>query len=132
MKYFFVSVLLLMFSQVFADQDVQHPLAIHRHSDMDEIRALDEQVDHLLVKIEQCQVAELAPIGQCHCQYPTKLNSVKQAMNRLLEKHPDWSNRALLWWDQRQTYASSLHLGGVQRQLDQPCEVLVTTIRFTP
>ncbi|MBL6692256.1 MAG: hypothetical protein ISP91_17890, partial [Pseudomonadales bacterium] len=35
----------------------------------------------------------------------------------------------LLWWDRQTTYASSLHLGGVQRQLDEPCNAVVTTIR---
>lgn len=125
---------LLMTGQVCADAvsletASQHPLAIHRHSDLNEIRALDQEVDDLLVKIEQCQVAELAPRGQCHCQYPGRLNAVRHAINQILEKHPEWRNRALLWWDRREVYASSLHLGGLQRQLDQPCEVLVTTIR---
>jgi hypothetical protein len=112
-----------------ADDSAKHPLALRQSSDLREVQALDREVDQLLTKIQQCAVAELAPAGQCHCQYPSKLASVKNSINRLLEKHPDWDDRALLWWDRQTTYASSLHLGGVQRQLDEPCNAVVTTIR---
>ncbi len=123
---------LLVSNQVGADDVVntsKHPLALHYTPELSEVKALDREVDQLLTKIRQCAVAELAPVGQCHCQYPNKLASVKQSINDLLEKHPDWDDRALLWWDRQTPYASSIHIGGVQRQLDQPCNAVVTTIR---
>ena len=123
-----IGVLLLLPMPVDAEPDSRRPLALGHVRDLRDIRTLDREVDRLTTKIEQCAVAELAPVGQCHCQYPGKLASVKRAINQLLVRHPDWDNRALLWWDQRETYASSLHLGGIRRQLNQPCNAVVTTI----
>ncbi len=129
MRIIFCLLFLLVSNQVDAEVVSKHPLALHHSSELKEIEALDREVDQLLTKIEQCAVSELAPAGQCHCQYPGKLASVRVAITSLLEKHPDWGDRALLWWDRQTPYASSLHLGSVQNQLAQPCHAIVTTIR---
>ena len=123
-----IGILLLLSGQAGAEPASRLPLALHDAHDLRDIQTLSRDVDRLLTKIEQCAVAELAPVAQCHCQYPGKLARVKREIRQLLAKHPDWDNRALLWWGRGEADASSLHLGRVRRQLHQPCHAVVTTI----
>ena len=73
-------------------------------ADIRDIERLDYEVVRLSAKIKQCAAAGLAPAIECHCFYPDKLTSALNLYRAVLEKHPDWENRAVLWWDSATTH----------------------------
>jgi hypothetical protein len=102
------------------------PLELMEPTDIRDIERLDYEVVRLNAKIKQCAAAGLAPAMECHCFYPNKLASAINVYQTVLEKHPDWENRAVLWWDSATTIPSNLHLGGVKLTIEKPCQNLVS------
>ena len=102
------------------------PLELMEPTDIQDIERLDYEVVRLNAKIKQCAAAGLAPAIECHCFYPNKLASAINVYQTVLEKHPDWENRAVLWWDSARTMPSNLHLGGLKLTIEKPCQNLVS------
>ena len=117
--------LLMLFSLVSSGAPA-FPIEIMETSDIQDIERLDHEVDRLNAKIKQCAAAGLAPAVECHCRYPVKLASAIYVYQSVLEKHPDWENRAVLWWDSERTIASNLHMGGLKLTIDKPCQNIVS------
>ena len=104
-----------------ADELSVKPVELIRHSDIEDVRKLGVEVDRLTAKVRQCAAAGLASPSKCHCYYPARLASAKGLYQRVLAKHPDWENRAVLWWNRERTYPSNLHFGGLKVQFSQSC-----------
>ena len=102
------------------------PLELMEPIDIRDIERLDYEVERLNAKIKQCVAAGLAPAIECHCFYPKKLESAISVYQTVLKKHPDWENRAVLWWDSTRTTPSKLHLGGLKLTIEKPCQNLVS------
>ncbi len=97
------------------------PVELVRDSDIEDARKLGVEVDRLTAKVRQCAAAGLALPSKCYCYYPNRLASAKGLYQRVLAKHPDWENRAVLWWNRDRTYPSNLHFGGLKVQFSQNC-----------
>lgn len=102
------------------------PLELMKPSDIRDIERLDYEVVRLTAKIKQCAAVGLAPATECHCFYPKKLASAINVYQTVLEKHPDWENRAVLWWDNDRTIPSNLHMGGLRLTIEKSCQNLVS------
>jgi hypothetical protein len=97
------------------------PIELMNPADIADIEKLDRKVDRLIAKVRQCEAAGLAPSSQCICYYPGKFASAKSLYHSVLEKHPEWEGRAVLWWDNTRSYPSNIHLGGLRNQFEQSC-----------
>jgi hypothetical protein len=117
---------LLMFIPLVSGGTPGFPLELMEPTDIRDIERLDYEVVRLNAKIRQCAAAGLAPAIECHCFYPNKLASAINVYQTVLEKHPDWENRAVLWWDSARTMPSNLHLGGLKLTIEKPCQNLVS------
>ena len=117
---------LLMFIPLVSGGTSGFPLELMEATDIQDIERLDYEVVRLNAKIKQCAAAGLAPAIECHCFYPNKLASAINVYQTVLEKHPDWENRAVLWWDSARTMPSNLHLGGLKLTIEKPCQNLVS------
>jgi hypothetical protein len=117
---------LLVFFPLVSSGGPGFPIEIMRTSDIQDIERLDYEVDRLNAKIKQCAAAGLAPAIECHCHYPDKLASAIDAYQSVLEKHPGWENRAVLWWDSARTTPSNLHMGGLKLTIETPCQNIVS------
>lgn len=113
--------ILLMILPVKAASDSLTPIQLTARQEIADIEELDAAVDQLNNKMRQCAAAGLAPLPECHCRYPRKLALTKTALNRVLNKYPQWQNRAVLWWNTHGTRPSNLHLGGVGTRIGLPC-----------
>ena len=102
------------------------PLELMEAADIRDIERLDYEVVRLSAKIKQCAAAGLAPAIECHCFYPGKLTSAINFYNTVIEKHPDWENRALLWWNSSRTIPSNLDMGGLKLTIEESCQNLVS------
>lgn len=102
------------------------PVQLKENSDIQDIESLEQEVDNLTSKIRQCAAAGLAPAIECHCLYPNKLASTINAYYEVLEKHPEWENRAVLWWDNQRVTPSNLHMGGIRTTIEKPCRNIVS------
>jgi hypothetical protein len=111
----------LLLIPIFVDASSSRPLELMAAGDIEDIQTLGVEVDRLVAKIKQCAAAGLAPATQCHCYYPGKLGRAKSTFQSILAKHPEWEDRAVLWWDDTRTNPSNLHMGGVRAQFEQPC-----------
>jgi hypothetical protein len=116
----------LMFIPLVSAGTPGFPLELMEPTDIQDIERLDYEVVRLNTKIKQCAAAGLAPTTKCHCFYPNKLASAINAYQMVLKKHPDWENRAVLWWDSATTMPSNLHLGGLKLTIEKPCQNLVS------
>ena len=116
---------LLMFIPLVSGGTSGFPLELMEATDIQDIERLDYEVVRLNAKIKQC-AAGLAPAIECHCFYPNKLASAINVYQTVLKKHPDWENRAVLWWDSARTTPSNLHLGGLKLTIEKPCQNLVS------
>ncbi|MFP6805151.1 MAG: hypothetical protein VCA12_18710 [Pseudomonadales bacterium] len=117
---------LLMFIPLVFGATPGLPLELMEPTDIRDIERLDYEVVRLNAKIKQCAAAGLAPATECHCFYPNKLASAINVYQTVLEKHPGWENRAVLWWDSARTMPSNLHLGGLKLTIEKPCQNLVS------
>ncbi|MEO2183007.1 MAG: hypothetical protein ABGY43_11965 [bacterium] len=117
---------LLMFIPLVFGATPGLPLELMEPTDIRDIERLDYEVVRLNAKIKQCAAAGLAPAIECHCFYPNKLASAINVYQTVLEKHPDWENRAVLWWDSARTMPSNLHLGGLKLTIEKSCQNLVS------
>jgi len=117
---------LLMFVPLVFGGTPGFPLQLMEPTDIRDIERLDYEVVRLNAKIRQCAAAGLAPAMECHCFYPSKLASAINVYQTVLEKHPDWENRAVLWWDSAGAMPSNLHLGGLKLTIEKPCQNLVS------
>lgn len=117
---------LLMFIPLVSSGAPAFPLELMERNDIQDIERLDYEVDRLNSKIKQCAAAGLAPALECHCFYPNKLASAIVAYQSVLEKHPDWENRVVLWWDSEKTIPSNLHMGGLKLTIEKSCQNLVS------
>ncbi|MFT7220634.1 MAG: hypothetical protein ACI8Z1_002253 [Candidatus Azotimanducaceae bacterium] len=97
------------------------PIKITGPEEIADIEVLNAAVDSLSTKIRQCVASGLAPLLECHCQYPRKLETTRHAFVEVLEKYPEWQNRAVLWWDSSRTLPLNIHLGGVGSRISHPC-----------
>ena len=97
-----------------------HPIYIQTDREIQTVQQLDQQVDALQVKIEQCIAAGLAPASHCHCYYPERLSQIRQTYDDVLTRYPDWSRRAVLWWDEGTP--ANIHFGNLRNKIEQPCE----------
>ncbi len=102
------------------------PLELMEAADIRDIERLDYEVVRLSAKIKQCAAAGLAPAIECHCFYPGKLTSAINIYHTVIEKHPDWENRALLWWNSARTIPSNLDMGGLKLTIEESCQNLVS------
>lgn len=121
-----VVISLLMFIPLVSSGEPAFPLELMERNDIQDIERLDVEVDRLNAKIKQCAAAGLAPALECHCFYPDKLASAIVVYQSVLEKHPDWENRAVLWWDSERTVPSNLHMGGLKLTIEKSCQNLVS------
>ena len=121
-----VVISLLMFIPLVSSGEPAFPLELMERNDIQDIERLDVEVDRLNAKIKQCAAAGLAPALECHCFYPDKLASAIVVYQSVLEKHPDWENRAVLWWDSERTVPSNLHMGGLKLTIEKTCQNLVS------
>ena len=80
------------------------PLELMEPTDIRDIERLDYEVERLNAN---------------------KLESAISVYQTVLKKHPDWENRAVLWWDSTRTTPSNLHLGGLKLTIEKPCQNLV-------
>ena len=103
--------------EVCSDQTVE----LHRSSDIADIELLDRELTRLVAKVRQCAAAGLAPASECYCYYPSKLESTREVYREVIDRHPDWVDRSLLWWDESRSFMSSLHLRGLKTHMEQPC-----------
>ena len=117
---------LLMFVSLVSSGQSEFPLQLMEPTDIKDIERLDYEVVRLNAKIRQCVAAGLAPVIECHCFYPDKLASALNLYRAVLEKHPDWENRAVLWWGSATSTPSNLHLGGLKRTIEKSCQNLVS------
>ncbi|MBT6892952.1 MAG: hypothetical protein HOA25_15745 [Gammaproteobacteria bacterium] len=117
---------LLMFVPLASGGTPGFPLELMEATDIRDIERLDYEVVRLNAKIKQCAAAGLAPAIECHCFYPNKLESAINVYQTVLKKHPEWENRAVLWWDSTRTRPSNLHLGGLKLTIEKPCQNLVS------
>jgi hypothetical protein len=117
---------LLMLLSLVSSGAPAFPIEIIGTSDIQDIERLDYEVDRLNAKIKQCAAAGLAPAVECHCRYPNKLASAIDVYQSVLEKHPDWENRAVLWWDSARTIPSNLHMGGLKLTIEKSCQNIVS------
>ncbi len=97
------------------------PIALNDEHQIEIIEQLDGRVEQLVAKIRQCAAAGLAPVSECHCRYPRKLESAKRAYQRVINEHPEWEGRAVLWWDDSAPRPSNLHMGGLEHRFAQSC-----------
>lgn len=97
------------------------PVALNDDEEIRMIEQLDGQVDQLIAKVRQCAAAGLAPASECHCYYPGKLKSARRAYRQVLSRHPEWEDRAILWWYSGDQGPSNLHMGGLKNQIGRPC-----------
>jgi hypothetical protein len=117
---------LLMFTPLVSSGAPGFPLELMELNDIRDIERLDYEVVRLNAKIKQCAAAGLAPAIDCHCFYPNKLASAIYVYQTVLEKHPDWENRAVLWWDSARTIPSNLHMGGLKLTIEKSCQNIVS------
>ena len=101
-----------------------HPVHVDSEAEIRDIQYLDARVEDLYTKMEQCVAADIAPVMECHCQYPGKLARVRDALENIIAKHPGWENRAVLWWDGR--HPANLNLAGLTNRITRPCQELLT------
>lgn len=111
----------LLFLGLSGIASAQPPIALNDDEAIRIIENLDGRVDQLIAKVRQCAAAGLAPMSECHCRYPVKLESAREAYEEVLMRHPEWENRAVLWWDAGEPRPSNLHMGGLKNRFDQPC-----------
>lgn len=102
------------------------PLQLVEPTDIKDIERLDYEVVRLNAKVRQCVAAGLAPVTECHCFYPGKLAAAINLYRTVVEKHPEWENRAVLWWDSARSIPSNLHMGGLRRTIERSCQSLVS------
>ena len=117
---------LLMFIPLVSSGAPVFPLELMESTDIEDIERLDYEFVRLNAKIRQCTAAGLAPAIECHCFYPDKLASVIDVYQTVVEKHPDWENRVVLWWDSARTIPSNLHMGGLKLKIKKSCHNLVS------
>ena len=117
---------LLMFIPLVSSGAPVFPLELMEPTDIVDIERLDYEVVRLSAKIKQCAAAGLAPAIECHCFYPGKLTSAINIYHTVIEKHPDWENRALLWWNSSRTIPSNLDMGGLKLTIEESCQNLVS------
>ena len=117
---------LLMFIPLVSSGTPVFPLELMEPTDIVDIERLDYEVVRLNAKIRQCAAAGLAPEIECQCFYPDKLASVIDVYQTVVEKHPDWENRVVLWWDSARTIPSNLHMGGLKLKIKKSCHNLVS------
>ena len=117
---------LLMFVSLVSSGQSEFPLQLMEPTDIKDIERLDYEVVRLSAKIKQCAAAGLAPAIECHCFYPGKLTSAINIYHTVIEKHPDWENRALLWWNSSRTIPSNLDMGGLKLTIEESCQNLVS------
>lgn len=118
--------LMLMFAIVlmltaFPMSALAEPITLESNDEIRVARDLDRKVDNLISKVKQCAAAGLAPAAECHCYYPSKLDSALSSYESMLERHPEWEDRTLLWWDEKRNYPSNLHLRGLRVRFAEPC-----------
>ena len=92
--------------------------------DQDEIaaaRALDQSMDGLVAKVRQCAAAGLAPAAECHCYYPAKLDSARSLYREVIDRHPEWEDRTLLWWEDGRASPSNVQMRGAKIRFATPC-----------
>lgn len=97
------------------------PIALNSDDEIQVIEQLDGRVEQLVAKIRQCAAAGLAPASECHCYYPEKLESARQAYQQVVNRHPEWEGRAVLWWEDSAPRPSNLHMGGLKNRISRPC-----------
>jgi hypothetical protein len=117
---------LLMYVSLAFGGTLGSPLELMDPTDIQDIERLDYEVVRLNAKINQCAAAGLAPAIECHCFYPHKLASAINVYQTLLEKHPNWENRRVLWWNSTGTIASNLHMASLKLIIKKPCQNLVS------
>lgn len=105
------------------------PIKITGQEEIADIEVLNAAVDSLTTKIRQCAASGLAPLLECHCQYPRKLETTRHAFSEVLHKYPEWQNRAVLWWDSSRTLPLNIHLGGVGFRISHPCDTTTLSSR---
>ena len=104
------------------------PIKITGEEEIADIEILNAAVDSLTTKIRQCAASGLAPLLECHCQYPSKLETTRHAFSEVLHKYPEWQNRAVLWWDPSHTLPLNIHLGGVGFRISHPCDTTTLSL----
>lgn len=109
--------LLLVPAQALSESTIE----LHRSADIADIERLDEELTRLVAKVRQCAAAGLAPVSDCYCVYPSKLEATRRVYSHLLDKHPEWEDRSVLWWNEDRSYTSNLHLRGLRDKIEQPC-----------
>jgi hypothetical protein len=117
---------LLMYVALAFGETSEIPLELMEAADIRDIERLDYEVVRLSAKIKQCAAAGLAPATECHCFYPGKLTSAINVYHTVIEKHPDWENRALFWWNSAKTIPSNLDMGGLKLTIEESCQNLVS------
>ena len=117
---------LLMYAALAFGGTSGFPLELMEAADIRDIERLDYEVVRLSAKIKQCAAAGLAPAIECHCFYPGKLTSAINTYHTVIEKHPDWENRTLLWWNSSRTIPSNLDMGGLKLTIEESCQNLVS------
>ena len=117
----FTLLIVLVLCPVLLDASSARPIELMKANDIADVKQLDVEVERLAAKVRQCAAAGLAPATECHCQYPSKLASAKNAYQSVIQKHPEWEDQTVLWWDQARSYPSNLHFRGLRAQFESPC-----------
>ncbi|MBT4162054.1 MAG: hypothetical protein HOC70_13230 [Gammaproteobacteria bacterium] len=110
-------ILVVVSTEARSDQTIE----LHRTNDIADIELLDRELTQLVAKVRQCAAAGLAPASDCYCYYPTKLESTRVVYHQVLERHPEWLDRSVLWWDQSRSFTSNLRLRGLKQHIEEPC-----------
>ena len=115
------TILFLFLLVVSAEARSDQIIELHRSDDIADIELLDRELTQLVAKVRQCAAAGLAPASDCYCYYPSKLESTRAVYRHVLDRHPEWMDQSVIWWDESRSYSSNLHLRGLKQHIEQPC-----------
>ena len=117
---------LMIFFPLIASSGKTSPVELLKQNDILDIEYLEQKLMRLKAKMNQCEAAGLASSAECHCLYPDKLASAIESYKLVIEKHPSWVNRAILWWDSKRMIPSNLHMGVAKLSIEKPCQSFVS------
>lgn len=82
---------------------------------------INKAIELMSKNVMECVNKKIAPAKECFCLYPEKIKNFNMTVSGILDKYPEWENKAINWKLKDDPVGYNLYISGLRKQLQMKC-----------